>query len=75
MQEWQFLTMPGLELRHSVMQPVASSYTGCVIAALLIENKKVFWKPTVNDHKLKQRKLRIIEITYLPQYIYTGDFL
>jgi hypothetical protein len=30
----KFLILPGLELRPSVVQPVASSYTDCAIPAL-----------------------------------------
>jgi hypothetical protein len=32
----EFLSLPGLELRPSVVQPVASHYTDCTVSALII---------------------------------------
>jgi hypothetical protein len=40
MAKWKFLTLPGLELRLSVVQPVASRYTDCAIPA---HSKKCSW--------------------------------
>jgi hypothetical protein len=33
MEKWKFLTLPGLNLDLSVVQPVASRYTDCAIPA------------------------------------------
>jgi hypothetical protein len=35
MEKWKFLTLPGLELNTSVVQPVASRYTDCAIPTLI----------------------------------------
>jgi hypothetical protein len=31
MEKFKFLSLPGLEIEHSAVQPVASRYTDCVI--------------------------------------------
>jgi hypothetical protein len=42
MERRKYLPPPGLELRHVVVQPVASRYTDCAIPAL--QNEKIPFK-------------------------------
>jgi hypothetical protein len=44
-EKWKFLTLPGLELRPSLVQPIASHYTDCSIPAHgWKDNIKMCWK-------------------------------
>jgi hypothetical protein len=63
----KFLTLPGLELDPSVVQPVASRYTDYAIAVPLVHGvliKQIFRTQNQTQHKFNLRQNKIIYIRY-----------